>query len=145
MRKTNIAKHEENLNTKSKANGRAKFEQIPEIIERIKRSKLQFSNGRYYSPEWVSQACNDEDFVNNFYEGWLSRRREIDDLEKKLLLEKLSKTSHKLASEEKDKQIEAVNLILTELKNSKYMHSANKSYNAILIEKLEKALRGTHE
>ena len=86
--------------------------------------------------------CNDEDFVNIFYKGWLSRTIEINELESNLLIEKLSKTSLNLASEEKDKRIEAVNLILIELKKSKYMHSANKSYNSILIEKLEKALRG---
>ena len=138
----NMTNNDQNLSTTSKVIGRAKFEQIPEINERIKRSKLHFSNGRYCSPEWVSQACNDEDFVNIFYKGWLSRTIEINELESNLLIEKLSKTSLNLASEEKDKRIEAVNLILIELKKSKYMHSANKSYNSILIEKLEKALRG---
>lgn len=46
---------------------------------------------------------------------------------------------------EKDKRIEAVSLILEGLKKAKYMHSQNKAYNSILIEKLERALRGEHE
>lgn len=69
-----------------------------------------------------------EGLQDKYYQGakwaWQSRQAEID---------------------EKNKRIEAISLILDGLKNAKYMHSQNKAYNSILIEKLEKALRGEHE
>lgn len=74
-----------------------------------------------------------------------SRQAEINQLQSQINEMAEVGLSQESVIREKDKQIEAVNLILTELKNSKYMHSANKSYNSILIEKLEKALRGEHE
>lgn len=132
---TNITKHDENL-TKSKVSVRAKFEQIPEVAERINRSKLQFESGRYYSPEWVSQASSDEDFVNNFYKGWQSRQAEINHLEGNLIIEKLSKTSHKLASEEKDRRIERALQFIDQFHCEGWLYD---------IDNAEKALRGTHE
>lgn len=57
------------------------FEEIPEISERIKRSKMELQdNGLYWAPEWDSQSCSDQDFVNNFRKGWLARQAEIDHL-----------------------------------------------------------------
>ena len=61
------------------------FEQIPEIAERIKRSKMELKeNGFYWSPEWDSQSCCDQDFVNNFKKGWHSRQDEVDALQKQV-------------------------------------------------------------
>lgn len=73
------------------------FEQIPEIAERIKRSKMELKeNGFYWSPEWDSQSCCDQDFVNNFKKGWHSRQDEVDALQKRVdaakqLIEDLNK------------------------------------------------------
>lgn len=41
------------------------FEEMPNIKERIERSKLKYSEDMNYfsSPEWDSQTCCDEDFV----------------------------------------------------------------------------------
>ena len=65
------------------------FEQIPEIAERIKRSKMELQdNGNYWAPEWDSQSCCDQDFVNNFKKGWLSQQAIIDDLKAQLSLQR---------------------------------------------------------
>lgn len=56
------------------------FEQIPEIAERIKRSKMELQdNGNYWAPEWDSQSCCDQDFVNNFKKGWQHQQAIIDE------------------------------------------------------------------
>ena len=61
------------------------FEQIPEIAGRIKRSKMELQeSGFYWSPEWDSQSCCDQDFVNNFKKGWDSRQGEVDALQKRI-------------------------------------------------------------
>lgn len=44
---------------------------------------------------------------------------------------------------ELQKRVDAVNLVLEGLKNANYMHSGNKAYNSLLIEKLEQALKGS--
>ena len=55
------------------------FEQIPEIAERIKRSKMELQdNGNYWAPEWDSQSCCDQDFVNNFKKGWQHQQAKIN-------------------------------------------------------------------
>lgn len=66
---------------------REAFEQIPEIAERIKRSKMEY-NPEYdffHAPEWDSQSCSDQDFVNNFRKGWQSRQSEFDAMTEALL------------------------------------------------------------
>lgn len=56
------------------------FEQIPEIAERIKRSKMELQdNGNYWTPEWDSQSCCDQDFVNNFKKGWQHQQAIINE------------------------------------------------------------------
>lgn len=61
---------------------REAFEQIPEIAERIKRSKMEYNSEHdfFHAPEWDSQSCSDQDFVNNFRKGWQSRQPEVDSL-----------------------------------------------------------------
>ena len=57
------------------------FEEIPDIAERIKRSKMELQeSGFYLAPEWDSQSCCDQDYVNNFKKGWESRQIEVDEL-----------------------------------------------------------------
>ena len=57
------------------------FEEIPDIAERIKRSKMELQeSGFYLAPEWDSQSCCDQDYVNNFKKGWESRQTEVDEL-----------------------------------------------------------------
>ena len=57
------------------------FEEIPDIAERIKRSKMELQeSGFYWAPEWDSQSCCDQDYVNNFKKGWESRQTEVDEL-----------------------------------------------------------------
>ena len=59
------------------------FEEIPDIAERIKRSKMELQeSGFYLAPEWDSQSCCDQDYVNNFKKGWESRQTEVDELTK---------------------------------------------------------------
>lgn len=61
------------------------FEEIPDIAERIKRSKMELQeSGFYLAPEWDSQSCCDQDYVNNFKKGWESRHTEVDELQEKL-------------------------------------------------------------
>jgi hypothetical protein len=54
---------------------------------------------------------------------------------------KLSLTQQKLI-DELQARVDAVCLVLDGLKKARYMHSENKKYNSILIEKLEQALKG---
>ena len=57
------------------------FEEIPDIAERIKRSKMELQeSGFYWAPEWDSQSCCDQDYVNNFKKGWDCRQTEVDAL-----------------------------------------------------------------
>ena len=61
------------------------FEEIPDIAERIKRSKMELQeSGFYLAPEWDSQSCCDQDYVNNFKKGWESRQTEVDELQKRI-------------------------------------------------------------
>ncbi|WP_151869768.1 hypothetical protein [Acinetobacter sp. TUM15509] len=61
------------------------FEEIPDIADRIKRSKMELQeSGFYWAPEWDSQSCCDQDYVNNFKKGWESRQTEVDELQKRL-------------------------------------------------------------
>lgn len=61
------------------------FEEIPDIAERIKRSKMELKeSGFYWAPEWDSQSCCDQDYVNNFKKGWESRQTEVDELQKRV-------------------------------------------------------------
>ena len=61
------------------------FEEIPDIAERIKRSKMELQeSGFYWAPEWDSQSCCDQDYVNNFKKGWESRQTEVDKLQKRM-------------------------------------------------------------
>lgn len=61
------------------------FEEIPDIAERIKRSKMELQeSGFYLAPEWDSQSCCDQDYVNNFKKGWESRQTEVDELQKQV-------------------------------------------------------------
>lgn len=61
------------------------FEEIPGIAERIKRSKMELQeSGFYWAPEWDSQSCCDQDYVNNFKKGWESRQTEVDELQKRV-------------------------------------------------------------
>lgn len=61
------------------------FEEIPDIAERIKRSKMELQeSGFYWAPEWDSQSCCDQDYVNNFKKGWQYRQTEVDELQEKL-------------------------------------------------------------
>lgn len=60
------------------------FEEIPDISERIKRSKMELQeSGFYLAPEWDSQSCCDQDYVNNFKKGWESRQTEVDELQRR--------------------------------------------------------------
>lgn len=74
------------------------FEEIPDIADRIKRSKMELQeSGFYWAPEWDSQSCCDQDYVNNFKKGWESRQTEVDELQKRVnacqkLLEKWKTT-----------------------------------------------------
>ena len=61
------------------------FEEIPDIAERIKRSKMELQeSGFYCAPECDSQSCCDQDYVNNFKKGWESRQTEVDELKKQV-------------------------------------------------------------
>lgn len=63
------------------------FEEIPDIAERIKRSKMELKeSGFYWAPEWDSQSCCDQDYVNNFKKGWESRQTEVDELQNNINL-----------------------------------------------------------
>ena len=60
------------------------FEEIPDIAERIKRSKMELQeSGFYCAPEQDSQSCCDQDYVNNFKKGWESRQTEVDELQRR--------------------------------------------------------------
>ena len=41
-------------------------------------------SGFYLAPEWDSQSCCDQDYVNNFKKGWESRQTEVDELQKRV-------------------------------------------------------------
>ena len=85
------------------------FEQIPEIAERIKRSKMELQdNGNYWAPEWDSQSCCDQDFVNNFKKGWQHQQAIIDSLKAQL-------NNMEACYIEKKKQVEAVSQVHAEL------------------------------
>ena len=61
------------------------FEEIPDIADRIKRSKMELQeSGFYCAPEWDSQSCCDQDYVNNFKKGWEGRQTEVDELQKRV-------------------------------------------------------------
>ena len=122
------------------------FEQIPEIAERIKRSKMELQdNGNYWAPEWDSQSCCDQDFVNNFKKGWQHQQAIIDSLKAQL-------NNMEACYIEKKKQVEAVSQVLCELKESltdfKEMDLYDKGYRVTteyVIADLEKALRGAND
>ena len=122
------------------------FEQIPEIAERIKRSKMELQdNGNYWAPEWDSQSCCDQDFVNNFKKGWQHQQAIIDSLKAQL-------NNMEACYIEKKKQVEAVSQVLCELKESlkdfQEMDLYDKGYRVTteyVIADLEQALRGEHE
>lgn len=156
---------------------REAFEQIPEIAERIKRSKMEY-NPEYdffHAPEWDSQSCSDQDFVNNFRKGWQSRQSEFDAMTEALLKQTqlLAKKraeinqlqsqinemaevglSQESAIREKDKRIESALSELESLHNKKWaewkeqadMHSQGEA-NAYeyAMQILEKVLGGEHE
>ena len=88
------------------------FEQIPEIAERIKRSKMELKeNGFYWSPEWDSQSCCDQDFVNNFKKGWNARQGEIEKLENEL------STTKQVLGNVIDMEVAKVDNLKTQLNN----------------------------
>ena len=97
---------------------------------------------KYYCP-YAADAKASE--YQAMWEVWQSRQAEINQLQSQINEMAEVGLSQEGVIREKDKRIEAVSLILEGLKNAKYMHSLNKAYNAILIEKLEKALRGEYE
>ena len=75
------------------------FEEIPDIAERIKRSKMELQeSGFYLAPEWDSQSCCDQDYVNNFKKGWESRQTEVDELQRrnKMLIDSIKEQGQKL-------------------------------------------------
>ena len=121
------------------------FEQIPEIAERIKRSKMELQdNGNYWAPEWDSQSCCDQDFVNNFKKGWQHQQAIIDSLKTQL-------NNMEACYIGKKKQVEAVSQVLCELKKSlkdfQEMDLYDKGYRVTteyVIADLEQALRGEH-
>lgn len=97
------------------------FEQIPEIAERIKRSKMEY-NPEYdffHAPEWDSQSCSDQDFVNNFRKGWQSRQAEVDALNDNHLayIDKVIAMESDYLEKivEKEKRIEELTHLATEL------------------------------
>ena len=122
------------------------FEQIPEIAERIKRSKMELQdNGNYWAPEWDSQSCCDQDFVNNFKKGWQHQQAIIDSLKTQL-------NNMEACYIGKKKQVEAVSQVLCELKKSlkdfQEMDLYDKGYRVTteyVIADLEQALRGAND
>ncbi|MEW5969015.1 MAG: hypothetical protein AB1706_03950 [Pseudomonadota bacterium] len=56
---------------------RENFLQVPKFKERIERSKLKYDEieNHFSSPEWDSQTCCDEDYINSAWSGWLEKAK----------------------------------------------------------------------
>ncbi len=56
---------------------RENFLQVPKFKERIERSKLKYDEIENYfsSPEWDSQTCCDEDYINSAWSGWQEKAK----------------------------------------------------------------------
>lgn len=100
------------------------FEEIPDIAERIKRSKMELQeSGFYLAPEWDSQSCCDQDYVNNFKKGWESRQTEVDDLQKRLdavkqLIQKYKDEDRELKLIDEWEQSQVYGLVASELEKA---------------------------
>ncbi|OTG78502.1 hypothetical protein B9T31_17475 [Acinetobacter sp. ANC 4558] len=119
----------------------SEFEQIPEIKERIKRSKMELQEfGFYWAPEWDSQSCADQDFVNNFKKGWLYQQSKIEQLEK----EKQALHNAFVYMDECRKEWHQGFMRLHEQKNKalKIIEDHARYIPQSTIDALEKALRG---
>lgn len=53
------------------------FLQVPKFKERIERSKLKYDEieNHFSSPEWDSQTCCDEDYINSAWSGWQEKAK----------------------------------------------------------------------
>ena len=104
------------------------FEEIPDIAERIKRSKMELQeSGFYLAPEWDSQSCCDQDYVNNFKKGWESRQTEVDDLQKRV-----------------DATLKVVQSMRNEVKHG-HMSDEEVQMLSSFADELEQALKGGEE
>ena len=116
------------------------FEEIPDIAERIKRSKMELQeSGFYLAPEWDSQSCCDQDYVNNFKKGWESRQTEVDELQKQR--DSFIK-AYEIEMDERvelQKRVDAVTEVLGDIKDG----MAGESLDIQFIgRQLERALKG---
>ncbi|WP_151778777.1 hypothetical protein [Acinetobacter bereziniae] len=114
---------------------REAFEQIPEVAERIKRSKMKYNREHdfFHAPEWDSQSCSDQDFVNNFRKGWQSRQAEVDQLE-----EWNSNQAQSIKSYQEED--EATKKLLQKLIDDEYT-----TMRPSMAYEIQKVLRGEHE
>ena len=124
------------------------FEEIPDIAERIKRSKMELKeSGFYWAPEWDSQSCCDQDYVNNFKKGWESRQTEVDELQASYHGKMIGHNHHlgkvKKERDELQKRIDGIKKIIREA----YESDGNSSVEIVFdeVEQLEQALKGGGE
>ncbi|QHI16224.1 hypothetical protein [Acinetobacter haemolyticus] len=124
------------------------FEEIPDIAERIKRSKMELQeSGFYWAPEWDSQSCCDQDYVNNFKKGWDSRQTEVDELQVKLngaeeraLICLEYKDEHRAEINDLQKRVDAAIYLLPSIKAENDLWGCDQVERQ--IELLEQALKG---
>ncbi|TPV19044.1 hypothetical protein FJV20_19150 [Acinetobacter baumannii] len=109
--------------------------------------------GRYISNGTKSTDAMDLESFNEKWEAWANcwqhQQAKVEELQTQLSLQRQrvkafeeELTSSRNYGDELQKRVDAVNLVLEGLKNANYMHTGNKAYNSLLIEKLEQALKG---
>ena len=131
------------------------FEEIPDIAERIKRSKMELQeSGFYLAPEWDSQSCCDQDYVNNFKKGWESRQTEVDALtlqvaEMKSRLndaytdgQSAMYTARQTEVDELQKRVDAVKTLIEEYRDPPTEDKTFQHALSIVAYELEQALKG---
>ena len=130
------------------------FEEIPDIAERIKRSKMELQeSGFYCAPEWDSQSCCDQDYVNNFKKGWDSRQTEVDELQRRnqMLNDNIKEQGQKLVYQNEVIETQAEKLLCLRDEKAELqkrvdkaiaiLSSKKKMYVDMVIE-IEQALKG---
>ena len=131
------------------------FEEIPDIAERIKRSKMELQeSGFYWAPEWDSQSCCDQDYVNNFKKGWDCRQTEVDELtlqvaEMKSRLndaytdgQSAMYAARQSKIDELQKRVDAVKTLIEEYKDPPTEDKTFRHALSIVAYELEQALKG---
>ncbi|WP_151742947.1 MULTISPECIES: hypothetical protein [unclassified Acinetobacter] len=116
------------------------FEEIPDIADRIKRSKMELQeSGFYWAPEWDSQSCCDQDYVNNFKKGWESRQTEVDELQKKnSWLSDVAERENKRANKLQEEKVSTTTLLGKTIQEKNELQRRNQMLNDNIKEQGQK-------